>query len=193
MLRKHCDVLFCRQIFKQFLTNRILKDPKQRRFFKSNDLFELFTLGDVDQKTGTETSAIFAGTNSDVKLRHRPHGRGSVAAAAGRKSVNRFDCLREKEHELGLDAGTTADDGDDGSEDERVAKMRDLARQLSQMIARNREASRTDSITKVSSSSTDTPLSTGSATETVSSLPAAGITAYLTAVCHVSNNNNTII
>ena len=50
-----------RQIFKQFLTNRVLKDPKQRRFFKSNDIYELFTLSDPDGSQGTETSAIFAG------------------------------------------------------------------------------------------------------------------------------------
>ena len=58
-----------RQIFKQFLTNKVLKDPKQRRFFKSNDLFELFTLGDDDRKMSTETSAIFAGTGSDVRIK----------------------------------------------------------------------------------------------------------------------------
>ncbi|XP_010188165.1 PREDICTED: DNA excision repair protein ERCC-6-like, partial [Mesitornis unicolor] len=56
------------QIFKQFLTNRVLKDPKQRRFFKSNDLYELFTLSSPDVSQGTETSAIFAGTGSDVQV-----------------------------------------------------------------------------------------------------------------------------
>lgn len=57
-------IVFCvphRQIFKQFLTNRVLKDPKQRRFFKSNDVYELFTLSDPDGAQVTETSAIFAG------------------------------------------------------------------------------------------------------------------------------------
>lgn len=54
-------LLLFRQIFKQFLTNRVLKDPKQRRFFKSNDIYELFTLADPDRTQGTETSAIFAG------------------------------------------------------------------------------------------------------------------------------------
>ena len=57
-----------RQIFKQFLTNRVLKDPKQRRFFKSNDLYELFTLDSCDKQYGTETSAIFAGSNCEVKV-----------------------------------------------------------------------------------------------------------------------------
>ena len=55
-------------MFKQFLTNRVLKDPKQRRFFKSNDLYELFTLDNCDKRYGTETSAIFAGSNCEVKV-----------------------------------------------------------------------------------------------------------------------------
>ena len=46
----------------------MLKDPKQRRFFKSNDLFELFTLDNCDKRYGTETSAIFAGSNCEVKV-----------------------------------------------------------------------------------------------------------------------------
>ena len=70
-----------RQIFKTFLSNRILKDPRQRRFFKSNDLFELFTLGSSEKNKSTETSAIFAGTGSEVrpstsnsgsKVKHEP-------------------------------------------------------------------------------------------------------------------------
>ncbi|XP_072881772.1 DNA excision repair protein ERCC-6 [Hemitrygon akajei] len=62
------EKIYHRQIFKQFLCNRVLKDPKQRRFFKSNDLTELFTLSSPDGSQGTETSAIFAGTGSDVQM-----------------------------------------------------------------------------------------------------------------------------
>ncbi|XP_075232216.1 DNA excision repair protein ERCC-6-like [Lycorma delicatula] len=62
------EKMYHRQIFKQFLTNKVLKDPRQRRFFKSNDLFELFTLKETNTEGSTETSAIFAGTNSEVKL-----------------------------------------------------------------------------------------------------------------------------
>ncbi|KAK1333861.1 hypothetical protein QTO34_006249 [Cnephaeus nilssonii] len=65
------EKIYHRQIFKQFLTNRVLKDPKQRRFFKSNDLYELFTLTSPDASQGTETSAIFAGTGSDVQTPKR--------------------------------------------------------------------------------------------------------------------------
>merc|ERR1712071_211840 len=61
--------IYHRQIFKQYLTNRVLKDPKQRRFFKSNDLYELFTLKETDNQC-TETEAIFAGTGSEVATNH---------------------------------------------------------------------------------------------------------------------------
>ena len=44
----------------------MLRDPRQRRFFKSNDLYELFTLGSAGRGEMTETDAIFAGTGSQV-------------------------------------------------------------------------------------------------------------------------------
>ncbi|XP_050997745.1 DNA excision repair protein ERCC-6 [Acomys russatus] len=65
------EKIYHRQIFKQFLTNRVLKDPKQRRFFKSNDLYELFTLSSPNASQSTETSAIFAGTGSDIQTPKR--------------------------------------------------------------------------------------------------------------------------
>ncbi|CCK73467.1 DNA-dependent ATPase RAD26 NDAI_0G04840 [Naumovozyma dairenensis CBS 421] len=42
------EKIYHRQIFKQFLTNKILTDPKQKRFFKMNELRDLFTLGGDD-------------------------------------------------------------------------------------------------------------------------------------------------
>ncbi|KAJ0422624.1 SNF2 family N-terminal domain-containing protein [Aspergillus carlsbadensis] len=52
------EKIYHRQIFKQFLTNKILKDPKQRQTFQLSDLHDLFTLGEEDQGS-TETSKIF--------------------------------------------------------------------------------------------------------------------------------------
>ena len=59
------EKIYHRQIFKQFLCNRVLKDPQQRRFFKTNDLYELFSLKEND-KDSTETASLFAGTGSEV-------------------------------------------------------------------------------------------------------------------------------
>jgi DNA excision repair protein ERCC-6 len=60
------EKIYHRQIFKQFLTNKILKDPKQRRFFKMNDLHDLFSLAGSEIE-GTETGDMFAGTEMSFK------------------------------------------------------------------------------------------------------------------------------
>lgn len=72
------EKMYHRQIFKQFLSNKVLKDPRQKRLFKSNDLYELFTLGkeydsvrfsrkkkvEDDEEENTETGSIFS--NSEI-------------------------------------------------------------------------------------------------------------------------------
>ncbi|KAK9365350.1 SNF2 family N-terminal domain-containing protein [Lipomyces kononenkoae] len=65
------EKIYHRQIFKQFLTNKILKDPKQRRFFKTNDLHDLFTLGDSDA-IGTETGTLFNGAEVQINRESGP-------------------------------------------------------------------------------------------------------------------------
>lgn len=51
------EKIYHRQIFKQFLTNKILKDPKQRQTFHLNDLHDLFSL--TNEGDPTETSTLF--------------------------------------------------------------------------------------------------------------------------------------
>jgi len=57
------EKIYHRQIFKQFLSNKVLKDPKQRRFFKSRDLKDLFTLG-ADDGIAMETAGYFEDSQS---------------------------------------------------------------------------------------------------------------------------------
>ncbi|MCJ1472734.1 hypothetical protein MMC13_001383 [Lambiella insularis] len=54
------EKIFHRQIFKQFLTNKILRDPKQRQTFQLKDLHDLFSLGGADEEA-TETGRLFQG------------------------------------------------------------------------------------------------------------------------------------
>ncbi|MCJ1390504.1 hypothetical protein MMC18_003364 [Xylographa bjoerkii] len=54
------EKIFHRQIFKQFLTNKILRDPKQRQTFQLKDLHDLFSLGRADEEA-TETGRLFEG------------------------------------------------------------------------------------------------------------------------------------
>ncbi|PAA88723.1 hypothetical protein BOX15_Mlig019797g3, partial [Macrostomum lignano] len=129
------EKVYHRQIFKQFLANRILRDPRQRRFFKANNLDELFAL--KDDVEGTETRALFTGTGA---------------------STNRFDALRQRQEAAGVDLGAASDseaemastDVDAMSEssasdapaaaaqltDSRRAELRELARKLSAKVAR---------------------------------------------------------
>lgn len=62
------EKVYHRQIYKHFLTNKILKNPQQKRFFKARDMKDLFTLN-VDDKSGsTETSTIFSQMSEDVNI-----------------------------------------------------------------------------------------------------------------------------
>ncbi|KAK4022360.1 hypothetical protein OUZ56_007831 [Daphnia magna] len=92
------EKIYHRQIFKQYLTNRVLKDPKQRRFFKSNDLYELFTLKETDNQC-TETEAIFAGTGSEVATNPNPQdgpGNGKADKPTDDEWMRKWKKEREK-------------------------------------------------------------------------------------------------
>jgi DNA excision repair protein ERCC-6 len=54
-----------RQLFKQALTDKILRDPKQRQTFQIKDLHDLFTLGGENEED-TETGRLFQG--AEVKF-----------------------------------------------------------------------------------------------------------------------------
>lgn len=76
------EKVYHRQLFKQFLTNKILRDPKQRQTFQLKDLHDLFTLGGVDDAV-TETSEMFKGT--EVKFHDNASSSSASAALANRK------------------------------------------------------------------------------------------------------------
>ncbi|KAL6502913.1 Protein CHROMATIN REMODELING 8 [Orobanche hederae] len=62
------EKFYQRQIYKHFLTNRILKNPQQRRFFKARDMKDLFTLNDDGDGCSTETSNIFSQLSEKVNV-----------------------------------------------------------------------------------------------------------------------------
>ncbi|XVF32372.1 hypothetical protein REPUB_Repub17cG0076400 [Reevesia pubescens] len=62
------EKVYHRQIYKHFLTNKILKNPQQRRFFKARDMKDLFILNDNGESGSTETSNIFSQLSEDVNI-----------------------------------------------------------------------------------------------------------------------------
>mmetsp|Transcript_45072 Transcript_45072/g.72014 ORF Transcript_45072/g.72014 Transcript_45072/m.72014 type:complete len:1197 (-) Transcript_45072:101-3691(-) len=73
------EKMYHRQIFKQYLTNKILSDPRQRRFFKYSSMRDLFTLGDAggDDSAHERTARLSSGVR-----RRRRQTRSTRAAAA---------------------------------------------------------------------------------------------------------------
>ena len=65
------EKVYHRQVYKHFLTDRVLQDPRQRRFFKARDLADLFTLGE-EYAEGTETGEIFATLGTEVDVSYVP-------------------------------------------------------------------------------------------------------------------------
>ncbi|KAK3356900.1 P-loop containing nucleoside triphosphate hydrolase protein [Lasiosphaeria hispida] len=55
------EKIYHRQIFKQFLSNKVLKDPKQQASFNLHDLHDLFSLSSYEDGV-TETAELFKGS-----------------------------------------------------------------------------------------------------------------------------------
>lgn len=59
------EKIYHRQIFKQFMTNKVLKDPKQRSSYDLTDLYDLFSFNPVGE-AGVERSDVFKGAQVDI-------------------------------------------------------------------------------------------------------------------------------
>lgn len=65
------EKIYHRQIFKQFLSNKVLKDPKQQTNFNLNDLHDLFSLSSYEDGM-TETSQLFKGSEAKNFMKSGP-------------------------------------------------------------------------------------------------------------------------
>ena len=61
------EKIYHRQIFKQFMTNKVLKDPKQRSSYDLSDLYDLFSF-DKDGDHAADRSKAFKGAEVDIGL-----------------------------------------------------------------------------------------------------------------------------
>ena len=60
------EKIYHRQIFKQFMTNKVLKDPKQRSSYDLSDLYDLFTYSHGGA-AAAERSEVFKGAEVEIK------------------------------------------------------------------------------------------------------------------------------
>lgn len=73
------EKIYHRQIFKQFLTNKITRDPHQREGFQLSDLYDLFSLTDENDKE-LETTKLFK--NAEVTYQEEEENARKQAAVA---------------------------------------------------------------------------------------------------------------
>lgn len=117
------EKIYHRQVFKLYLTNRVLKNAQQKRFFKTNDLHELFTLGDNDKNI--ETKALF-----DDSLQINPESIKKAKSQSKLRKKSKRDKKASKQsssEELNVSAQSFSE--------EKLQAMRDRAKRISQMIS----------------------------------------------------------
>ncbi|KAL3531219.1 hypothetical protein ACH5RR_010541 [Cinchona calisaya] len=117
------EKVYHRQIYKHFLTNKILKNPQQRRFFKARDMKDLFILNDDEKGGSSETSNIFSELSEDINL---------VGAHNDNKNkpsfteLATFDASDIQNGSYAGNKGKQIDDHSDGEVDEETNILRSL-------------------------------------------------------------------
>jgi DNA excision repair protein ERCC-6 len=90
------EKIYQRQIYKQFLQNKVLKDVRQKRFFKSDDLHGLFQFADEGT---TETATIFDDYNANIDLKD-PSLSISILKESDYKSQNDQDEQKTEDDQI---------------------------------------------------------------------------------------------
>ena len=75
------EKIYHRQIFKTFLTNKVLTDPKQKRFFTRRDMKDLFSL-DEGKGGETETARVFREVAEEVYAEEEEEEAGEKKAVS---------------------------------------------------------------------------------------------------------------
>lgn len=120
------EKVYHRQIYKHFLTNKILRDPQQRRFFKARDMRDLFTL--QEENAATETSTLFAEVGGSIQLEDEEsenvgkdvQDSGSNRRQRGTKKDSQEEALNK--HRPEQDNSHNSEDGEPQEEESRILK-----------------------------------------------------------------------
>lgn len=98
------EKIYHRQIFKQFLSNKILQDPEQRRFFSSHHLQDLFTLSNKEKsETEQMVEENLGYVKGDIIIQPQDGAENNeddlMANADGISSIEAMDNTSEKAQE----------------------------------------------------------------------------------------------
>lgn len=120
------EKVYHRQIYKHFLTNKILRDPQQRRFFKARDMRDLFTL--QEENAATETSTLFAEVGGNIEMEKESNdvdGNVQSTGVNGRQGTRKSKDLEENifnKDRPEQKGKVKEDDGEPQEEESRILK-----------------------------------------------------------------------
>lgn len=89
------EKIYHRQIFKQFMTNKVLKDPKQRSSYDLSDLYDLFTYSHGGE-AAAQRSEVFKGAEVDIADSAEP-STGTVKADNEQEELQRMKVVATME------------------------------------------------------------------------------------------------
>ncbi|KAF2135338.1 uncharacterized protein K452DRAFT_293300 [Aplosporella prunicola CBS 121167] len=113
------EKIYHRQIFKQFLTNKILRDPTQRQTFQLKDLHDLFTLGDAENGE-TETGTLFKGTETRFDQEGEQQSSETTEHITNITGISRDEAYRTSADEAAPPNDGTANQTAEGAKDDRL-------------------------------------------------------------------------
>ncbi|KAJ5747953.1 uncharacterized protein N7511_009649 [Penicillium nucicola] len=109
------EKIYHRQIFKQFLTNKITRDPHQREGFQLSDLYDLFSLTDENDKE-LETTQLFK--NAEVKYQEETEDPRDKK----NRGRNREPVPKTEDEELQVDGVAKIEEFKNTAEEEKNSK-----------------------------------------------------------------------
>lgn len=126
------EKIYQRQIWKQFLANKVLNDPKQRTNLNVSDLHDLFTLS-TDHSGGTETSQLFRSSEISTTVTPKPkvtpglglHDLGDQRAtfammATGNKQKDEEEDLKNLKGVAGMEEFKDGEEENPDQEEDRI-------------------------------------------------------------------------
>lgn len=93
------EKIYQRQIFKNFLSNKILIDPNQKNVLTTSTLQGLFTLEDLNNEGDTETAALFKHTKVDMINKSNKKKKNNVTKSIS-YSKRKIEEMKKKAREI---------------------------------------------------------------------------------------------
>ncbi|KAI5651702.1 DNA excision repair protein ERCC-6 [Phthorimaea operculella] len=113
------EKIYQRQIFKHFLSNKILIDPNQKNVLTTSTLQGLFTLEEPNHEGDTETASLFKHTKVDVKNKSKNKDDKVHISSAASSSKSKLEAMKRMAREISRKISRDADKTKTPQEDPR--------------------------------------------------------------------------